>query len=236
MMPCAMRAVLLAAVCACGLSTASAQEPFYKGKRLTLLINFAAGGPTDIEGRLLAKHIAKHIAGQPQHHRAEPRWRRRARRHQLRRRGRTARRHDVRLLHRRGLEIRDGAGEAHGRFPHLRVHRLPARQCRLLRPQRYAARPQDRGRYPQGARPGRRRAGGRIVEGSADPRHARPAGRAAQIHHRLPLERQCAARRAARRDPPAFGIDAGLFQRGRAEPGEERHGDPALLRPQLRRR
>ncbi len=65
MMPCAMRAVLLAAVCACGLSTASAQEPFYQGKRLTLLINFAAGGPTDIEGRLLAKHIAKHIAGQP---------------------------------------------------------------------------------------------------------------------------------------------------------------------------
>ena len=65
MMPCAMRAALLAAVCACGLSTASAQEPFYQGKRLTLLINFAAGGPTDIEGRLLAKHIAKHIAGQP---------------------------------------------------------------------------------------------------------------------------------------------------------------------------
>ena len=45
---------------------AHAQEPFYKGKRLTLLINFAAGGPSDIEGRLLAKHIAKHIDGQPQ--------------------------------------------------------------------------------------------------------------------------------------------------------------------------
>ena len=45
---------------------AAAQEPFYKGKRLTLLINFAAGGPTDIEGRLLAKHIVKHIEGQPQ--------------------------------------------------------------------------------------------------------------------------------------------------------------------------
>jgi tripartite-type tricarboxylate transporter receptor subunit TctC len=44
---------------------AAAQEPFYKGKRLTLLINFAAGGPSDIEGRLLGKHIAKHIDGQP---------------------------------------------------------------------------------------------------------------------------------------------------------------------------
>ena len=46
-------------------SAAAAQEPFYQGKRLTLLVNFAAGGPTDIEGRLLAKHIAKHIDGAP---------------------------------------------------------------------------------------------------------------------------------------------------------------------------
>src|SRR5215469_6764790 len=46
-------------------ATARADEPFYKGKQLTLLINFAPGGPTDIEGRLLAKHIAKHIDGHP---------------------------------------------------------------------------------------------------------------------------------------------------------------------------
>jgi tripartite-type tricarboxylate transporter receptor subunit TctC len=56
----------LVAVSAIAASGASAQEPFYKGKRITLVINFAAGGPTDIEGRLLAKHIAKHIDGQPQ--------------------------------------------------------------------------------------------------------------------------------------------------------------------------
>jgi tripartite-type tricarboxylate transporter receptor subunit TctC len=43
---------------------AGAQEPFYKGKRLTLLINFAAGGPTDVEGRVFAKYLAKHIGGQ----------------------------------------------------------------------------------------------------------------------------------------------------------------------------
>jgi hypothetical protein len=43
---------------------AGAQD-FYKGKRLTLMINFAAGGPTDIEGRLFARHIARHIAGHP---------------------------------------------------------------------------------------------------------------------------------------------------------------------------
>src|ERR1700730_9106465 len=46
-------------------ASAQADEPFYKGKRLTLLINFAAGGPTDIEGRLFAKYLVKHIEGQP---------------------------------------------------------------------------------------------------------------------------------------------------------------------------
>ena len=42
-----------------------ADDPFYKSKRLTILINFASGGPTDIEGRLFAKHLARHIDGQP---------------------------------------------------------------------------------------------------------------------------------------------------------------------------
>jgi tripartite-type tricarboxylate transporter receptor subunit TctC len=56
---------LLSIILAAAVSDAQAQEPFYKGKRLTLLINFAAGGPSDIEGRLLGKHIAKHIDGQP---------------------------------------------------------------------------------------------------------------------------------------------------------------------------
>lgn len=46
-------------------SPARADEPFYKGKQLTLLVNFAPGGPTDIEGRLLAKHIVKYIDGHP---------------------------------------------------------------------------------------------------------------------------------------------------------------------------
>lgn len=55
--------VVIATLLAAG--GADAQEPFYRGKRLTLMINFAAGGPTDIEGRLLAKHIVKHIEGQP---------------------------------------------------------------------------------------------------------------------------------------------------------------------------
>jgi putative tricarboxylic transport membrane protein len=48
-----------------GVPHATADEPYYKGKRLALIINFAAGGPTDIEGRLLAKHLVKHIEGNP---------------------------------------------------------------------------------------------------------------------------------------------------------------------------
>jgi hypothetical protein len=44
---------------------AHAQNAYYQGKRLTLLINFAAGGPTDIEGRIFAKYLGRHIDGQP---------------------------------------------------------------------------------------------------------------------------------------------------------------------------
>jgi tripartite-type tricarboxylate transporter receptor subunit TctC len=58
--------VLVAALLALGLGGAArAGEPFYKNKRLTLLINFAAGGPADVEGRLFAKFIGRHIPGEP---------------------------------------------------------------------------------------------------------------------------------------------------------------------------
>jgi len=43
----------------------AAEAPFYKGKTITVLINYAAGGPTDIEGRLVARHLVRHIAGEP---------------------------------------------------------------------------------------------------------------------------------------------------------------------------
>src|SRR6266700_2213509 len=56
--------LVLCVALACVAPKARADE-FYKGKRLTILINFASGGPTDIEGRLFAKHLARHIEGQP---------------------------------------------------------------------------------------------------------------------------------------------------------------------------
>ncbi len=43
----------------------AADAQFYKGKRITVLINYGAGGPTDVEGRLIARHLARHIAGKP---------------------------------------------------------------------------------------------------------------------------------------------------------------------------
>ena len=44
---------------------AAEKAPFYRGKTLNIVINFAAGGPTDIESRIFAKHLSRHIAGQP---------------------------------------------------------------------------------------------------------------------------------------------------------------------------
>jgi tripartite-type tricarboxylate transporter receptor subunit TctC len=44
---------------------AAAEKQFYQGKNVNFIINFAAGGPTDIEGRIVARHLAKHIPGQP---------------------------------------------------------------------------------------------------------------------------------------------------------------------------
>ena len=49
----------------------AAETPFYQGKNVIFLINFAAGGPTDIEGRIVARHLAKHIPRQSHGYRAE---------------------------------------------------------------------------------------------------------------------------------------------------------------------
>jgi tripartite-type tricarboxylate transporter receptor subunit TctC len=47
------------------LGFAAEKAPFYQGKTLNFVINFAAGGPTDIESRIFAKHLSRHIPGQP---------------------------------------------------------------------------------------------------------------------------------------------------------------------------
>jgi tripartite-type tricarboxylate transporter receptor subunit TctC len=62
-----LRALLIGLALFGAAASAIAQtDPYYKGKRLTVLINFTAGGPTDVEGRLFARHLGDHIAGHPQ--------------------------------------------------------------------------------------------------------------------------------------------------------------------------
>jgi tripartite-type tricarboxylate transporter receptor subunit TctC len=49
-------------------STAGAQSPadFYKGKTVDLYIGYSAGGAYDLYARLIARHLGKHIPGNPQ--------------------------------------------------------------------------------------------------------------------------------------------------------------------------
>jgi putative tricarboxylic transport membrane protein len=53
-------AVLFAAA-----SPDGALAQFYKGKTITMIINYPAGGPTDIEGRIVAQHLPAFIPGIP---------------------------------------------------------------------------------------------------------------------------------------------------------------------------
>ena len=44
---------------------APAQEPFYKGKTVRLLVNYPTGGATDVVARLVSRYLGKHLAGNP---------------------------------------------------------------------------------------------------------------------------------------------------------------------------
>ena len=46
-------------------SPAAHADDFYKGKVVTVLVNYTAGGPTDIEARLVAHYLVDHIPGKP---------------------------------------------------------------------------------------------------------------------------------------------------------------------------
>jgi tripartite-type tricarboxylate transporter receptor subunit TctC len=61
--PLAAAAITLAAVIFA--APAWAQDPFYKGKQVRLIVGSGTGGGYDAYGRLLAAHIGRHIPGQP---------------------------------------------------------------------------------------------------------------------------------------------------------------------------
>lgn len=54
----------LALGCA-GLSPAALAQGYFAGKQVSILVNYDAGGPTDIEARVLQRHLAKHLPGNP---------------------------------------------------------------------------------------------------------------------------------------------------------------------------
>jgi tripartite-type tricarboxylate transporter receptor subunit TctC len=58
-----MLTIACLAVLAASADSAAAQ--FYKGKTITMIVNYPAGGPTDIEARVVAEHLPAHIPGSP---------------------------------------------------------------------------------------------------------------------------------------------------------------------------
>ncbi|MFQ5851854.1 MAG: Bug family tripartite tricarboxylate transporter substrate binding protein [Candidatus Binatia bacterium] len=48
-----------------GVDSASAQEPFYKGKTVRFIVAYSAGGGFDTYTRAIGRHIGKHIPGNP---------------------------------------------------------------------------------------------------------------------------------------------------------------------------
>ncbi len=61
-----VRVALSALAAAAAMITSQpAHAQFYKGKTLTMIINYPAGGPSDIEGRIMTQFLPSHIAGNP---------------------------------------------------------------------------------------------------------------------------------------------------------------------------
>ncbi len=130
---------------------AAANEPFYKGKRLAVLINYGAGGPADIEGRLFARHFGRFIDGQPnvivQNIDGAGGLVGTTYLGEIAPKDGTMMGHLTGVAWRWALRLR----ALPRRFQHLRVPRLPDRTHGRLRAHRRAARHQGRDRHHQGA-------------------------------------------------------------------------------------
>ena len=62
----AMTKIMLVALLALAAARpGSVQAQDYKGKTIIEIVNYPAGGPTDIEGRIVAQHLPDHISGHP---------------------------------------------------------------------------------------------------------------------------------------------------------------------------
>ena len=227
-----IRAGLAAAAIAFALAAqnAHAQEPFYKGKRLTVLVNYAPGGSTDAEARVFARHIGRLLDGQP----------------------------SVIIQNMEGAGGLVGAkyvGEIAPRDGTLAGYFTATAFLYALEPERFKV---DFHTYEfVGIQPGTSinfvrtdvppgmkepadfvKAQG-LMLGSLAPDSSKGVrlrlgfdllGAALQIHQRLSLRRRGQARDRARRDQFLRRIAAELFLHHRAVAGEVRRRDPGLLR------
>src|SRR6476469_7247704 len=62
---CAVLACVLGADMGAGASAPACAQDFYKGKTINILAGFSPGGGFDINARVLARHIGRHIPGSP---------------------------------------------------------------------------------------------------------------------------------------------------------------------------
>jgi putative tricarboxylic transport membrane protein len=60
-----MRTMIIAIALIALLLPGDANAQYYKGKTITMIVNYPAGGPTDLEGRIVALHLPAHIPGNP---------------------------------------------------------------------------------------------------------------------------------------------------------------------------
>lgn len=60
-----LKIILLLCVAVLSTTTAGAQEPFFKGKTVRVIVGFSPGGAFDVYSRVISRHIGKHIEGNP---------------------------------------------------------------------------------------------------------------------------------------------------------------------------
>lgn len=65
MMSLGLKAFAAVAAVVLGQGAALAQTPFYQGKTITMIVGYTPGGLYDVTTRMVARHIPKHLAGNP---------------------------------------------------------------------------------------------------------------------------------------------------------------------------
>jgi hypothetical protein len=62
---CLSTVALVAAALTLAIAPTAAQQDFYAGKQITLIVGAGVGGGYDLQARTAARHLGKHIPGNP---------------------------------------------------------------------------------------------------------------------------------------------------------------------------